>query len=98
MKKELFKEVCKKVEEVTGTTEQDIMQSTNEESTDARYILVLSLYRLGLTDTEIGKFIGRTRQAVNYLRNCYKKSNKWSLNHDWQAISKWLANEFLTSK
>lgn len=98
MKREIFNEVIKKVEETTGVNRDNMMKCTSEECTDARYILIMALCKLGMSDTEIGKFIGRTRQAVNYLKNSYKKVNKWTIANDWQAVSKWVSNEYLTSK
>ena len=95
MKQNLFIQVSEKVSETTGITIPDMLTSTKEECTDARYLLIRALTSLSFTDIDIAAHIGRTRQAVGYLRNNYKKSKKWTLENDWKTIRKWLENNYL---
>lgn len=63
----------------TGVGELDMIESNKEECVDARYILIYFLSKY-LTDEDISKNTGLTRQAVNYIRNHFEnKMNKWSI-------------------
>lgn len=63
----------------TGVGELDMIESNKEECVDARYILIYFLSKY-LTDEDISKNAGLTRQAVNYIRNHFEqKMNKWSI-------------------
>lgn len=96
MKKEnLFTQVSEKVSEITGIEIPQMLSSTTEECTDARYLLIRALTALSFTDIDIARHIGRTRQAVGYLRSRYKRSKKWTLANDWKIIVKWLENNYL---
>lgn len=67
------------VERVTGLGEKDILSGRTEECADARYILVYFL-ALRLTDNEISRVSGMSRQRVNYLRNHFQwVRGKWSV-------------------
>ena len=99
MKKEnLFTQVSEKVSEITGIEISQMLSSTTEECTDARYLLIRALSALDFTDIDIARHIGRSRQAVGYLRSKYKKSRKWTIANDWQSLRKWIENTFLNSK
>ena len=98
MKTELFNEILSKVSEVTGVDTQSILTSNKEECTDARYILIQSLIRLGFTDTDMAALMGKSRQTICYMRNSYKKVDKWTLENDLQNIRKWVENKYLSSK
>lgn len=99
MKKEnLFTQVSEKVSEITGIGIPQMLSSTTEECTDARYLLIRALSALDFTDIDIARHIGRSRQAVGYLRSKYKKSRKWTIANDWQSLRKWIENTFLNSK
>lgn len=70
----------------TGVGEVDVLESSKEECVDARYILIhfLSQY---LTDEDISRVTGLTRQAVNYIRNHFEqKMNKWSIKSNMSDI------------
>ena len=98
MKKEnLFTQVSEKVSEITGIEISQMLSSTTEECTDARYLLIRALTVLNFTDIEIARCIGRTRQAVGYLRARYKRSNKWTIRNDWRIISNWLSENYLAN-
>ena len=95
MKQNIFTQVSEKVSETTGIPIPDMLSSCTEECTDARYLLICALTALSFTDIDIARHIGRTRQAVGYLRNKYKRSRKWTLANDWKTISKWLESNYL---
>lgn len=95
MKQNLFTQVSEKVSETTGISIPDMLSSVSEECTDARYLLIRALTALSFTDIDIARHIGRTRQAVGYLRSKYKRSNKWTVKHDWKIISCWLSENYL---
>lgn len=98
MKTELFNEILSKVSEVTELQPEDILKSNKEECTDGRYILIQSLIRLGFTDTDMAALMGKSRQTICYMRNSYKKVDKWTLENDLQSIRKWVENKYLSSK
>ena len=75
---ELYQNMVAAVCRHTGVGEVDVLESNKEECVDARYILIhfLSQY---LTDEDISRVTGLTRQAVNYIRNHFEqKMNKWN--------------------
>lgn len=98
MKTELFNEILNKVAEETELDKESILHSNKEECTDARYILIQSLIRLGFTDTDMAALMGKSRQTICYMRNSYKKVGKWTLENDLQSIRKWVENKYLSSK
>ena len=98
MKQNLFTQVSEKVSETTGIAIADMLSSVTEECTDARYLLIRALTALSFTDIDIARHIGRTRQAVGYLRSRYKRSRKWTIENDWKTIRKWIENNYLQSK
>ena len=95
MKQNLFTQVSEKVSETTGIAIPDMLTSVSEECTDARYLLIRALTALSFTDIDIARHIGRTCQAVGYLRSKIKSSKKWTLANDWKTISKWLESNYL---
>ena len=98
MKENLFSSVSAFVSETTGIPVPDMLHSITEECTDARYLLIRALTALDFTDIDIARHIGRTRQAVGYLRNKYKRSNKWILSKNWELIRQWLQREYFQSR
>lgn len=98
MKQNLFTQISEKVSETTGINIPEMLSSTREECTDARYLLIRALTSLDFTDADIARHIGRTRQSVSYLRNNYKRCQKWTIANDWQTIRKWIVNNYLESK
>lgn len=81
------------VESATGLNGSDILNNNREECTDARYILIYFL-GLRLTDTEISKVSGMSRQRVNYLRNHFDVGfSKWSVKSKVQIVRKRLENK-----
>lgn len=98
MKENLFRSVSAFVSETTGIPVPDMLVSTTEECTDARYLLVRALSALDFTDIDIARHIGRTRQAVGYLRSKYKRCKKWTIANDWKTICQWLENNYFNCK
>lgn len=99
MKKEiLFHQVSELVSETTGIPVPSMLTSTAEDCTDARYLLVRALTALDFTDSDIARHVGRTRQAVGYLRSKYKKCEKWTIANSWKTISKQIENRYFQSK
>lgn len=79
----------------TGVGELDMIESNKEECVDARYILIYFLSKY-LTDEDISKNTGSTRQAVNYIRNHFEnKMNKWSIKSGIYDIGEMLKPPFL---
>lgn len=88
---ELYQTMAATVCRHTGVGEVDMLESNKEECVDARYLLVhfLSQY---LTDEDISRATGLTRQAVNYIRNHFEqKINKWGVKGNMADISNELA-------
>ena len=98
MKENLFLQVSEKVSETTGIPVPSMLSSTTEECTDARYLLIRALSALDFTDIDIARHIGRTRQAVGYLRSKYKRCEKWTIANDWKTICQWIENNYFKSK
>lgn len=94
----IFSQVSAFVADTTGIPVPLMLTSTAEDCTDARFLLIRALSTLSLTDTDIARCIGRTRQAVGYLRSSYKRGRKWTIENDWQTIRKWIENQYFKSK
>ena len=94
--KEIFEEVMSVVSDVTGIERADIMANKNEESTDARYILVLYLSKL-MPCVTIGVLLGRTRQGV-YSILSRTKGDTWLVSTNWKAVVKRLESKYFISK
>ena len=94
--KEIFEEVMSVVSDVTGIERADIMANKNEESTDARYILVLYLSKL-MPCVTISELLGRTRQGV-YSILSRTKGDTWLVSTNWKAVVKRLESKYFISK
>lgn len=94
--KEIFEEVMSVVSDVTGVERADIMANKNEESTDARYILVLYLSKL-MPCVTISELLGRTRQGV-YSILSRTKGDTWLVSTNWKAVVKRLESKYFISK
>lgn len=90
-KEEIFKEVLKVVTDVTGLSCKEILYNRNEESTDARFLLVKYLWRL-MPVVCIGKLIGRTRQGVRAILQ-REKGDTWLMTRNWKEIVKRLESK-----
>ena len=94
--KEIFEEVMSVVSDVTGIERADIMANKNEESTDARYILVLYLSKL-MPCVTISELLGRTRQGV-YSILSRTKGDTWLVSTNWKAVVKRLESKYFIRK
>lgn len=91
---EIFERVIDVVEKVMMVQRADVLTSKKEAATDARCLLVWVLSD-DLTDGEISKSTGLTRQAVNGIRNSARNriKNRRMLQQAEQEIRKELARE-----
>ena len=94
--KEIFEDVMSVVSDVTGIERADIMANKNEESTDARYILVLYLSKL-MPFVTISEMLGRTRQGI-YSILSRTKVDTWLVSTNWKAVVKRLESKYFISK
>lgn len=69
--------------------EREMMLSSNrEDCVDARCMLVYSLYKIGLTDTEISELTSLTRPCISKLRASFEcRMNKRMFCILWKQIS-----------
>ena len=90
MKTELFNEILSKVSEVTELYPEEILKSNKEECTDARYILIQLLFKMGFTDTEVSERMGCSRQSINYAKNHFEERLiKWGVRVNYRDIEKY---------
>lgn len=95
--RDYFKLCLDEVIQVSGLSGKDILSKRDEESSDARYILVYFL-ALRLTDNEIAKVSGMSRQRVNYLKLHFNLNfSKWSIKNKVQTIRKELEKKVQTN-
>lgn len=89
--REIFEEVTGIVVDVTGVERADVLANKNEESTDARYLLVRYLSRL-MSCVTIARLLGRTRQGV-YSILSRDKGDTWLMSRNWKEIVKRLESK-----
>lgn len=70
-KTEIFQKVLKAVSEETELSEEEILgDRKTTEIVDARYIVVKTLFKIGLYPTQIASLMERSQQSINsILRN-----------------------------
>lgn len=73
---EMYLEILRIVEDVTGVSAKEMLSSNCEEHVDARHILVYVLGNRGFSDTQIAKFTKLTRPCVCMIRNNFKYRRK----------------------
>ena len=69
---ELYWDILRIVEEVTGISAADFLTSNCEEHVDARHILVAILSERGYSDIQIARMLNVTRPCVCMIRNNFK--------------------------
>ena len=84
--REIFEKVMDVVVDVTGVERADVLANKNEESTDARYLLVRYLSRL-MSCVTIARLLERTRQGV-YSILSRGKGDTWLMSRNWKEIVK----------
>lgn len=73
---EMYYEILRVVEDVTGIPAKDMLSSNREECVDARHILVYTLGNRGFSDTKIAELTRLTRPCVCMIRNSFKYRKK----------------------
>ena len=88
MKQEdLYLEILRIVEDVTGVNAKEMLTSNCEEHVDARHILVYVLGNRGFSDTQIAKFTKLTRPCVCMIRNNFKyRKKRYFVNLNYQEV------------
>lgn len=95
-KEEIFEEVLSVVSEVTGVGKADIRANRNEESTDARYILVRYLSKI-IPCSTISGLLGRTRQGIHSIL-ARDKGDSWMVSTNWKEVVKRLESKYFIIK
>ena len=89
---ELFTRVMSMVSSCTGISSQHILTCKDEESTDARVVLVQVLSKY-LSDVQIASVTNLTVRGVSYLRNIFSvRSRKWFVRSNYETITKQLGS------
>ena len=68
-KQDIFDRCREAVESVTGMTYNKMMLTRNEESVNARMLLVRYLADYGFIESEISEYTYMKQQRINYLKN-----------------------------
>lgn len=93
---EIFEEVLSVVCDVTGIERANVLANKDEESTDARCILVRYLSRL-MPCVTIAKLLGRTRQGIHSILS-RDKGDTWLMKTNWKEVVKRLESKGYESK
>lgn len=90
----IFQKVMEIVSEHTGASPEQILKDRHEEYVSYRIILINALSKTGFSDATIARFLGLTRQGVNWLKSKLDSRIRHNriLSSIWQEISKTLAN------
>lgn len=73
---ELYLDILRVVEDVTGVNANEMLKSNCEEHVDARHILINILSYRGYSDTKIAQLTNLTRPCVCMIRNSFKYRRK----------------------
>ena len=73
---EIYLDILRIVEEVTGVSAKELLNSNCEEHVDARHIFVYILSNRGFSDTKIAEFTKLTRPCICMIRNNFKYRRK----------------------
>lgn len=84
---EMYLDILRIVEEVTGIRAAEMLTSNCEEHVDARHILVYTLSCRGYSDTKISQFTKLSRPCVCMIRNSFKyRQKRYFVNLNYQAV------------
>lgn len=84
---EIYQQILRIVEEVTGLESSGILSSNCEEYVDARHILVYTLSNRGFSDSQIARFTNLTRPCVCMIRNSFKyRRKRYFVNLNYQKV------------
>lgn len=84
---EIYLDILRIVEEVTGISAAEMLSSNCEAHVDARHILVYILGNRGFSDTQISKLTKLTRPCVCMIRNNFKyRRKRYFVNLNYQQV------------
>lgn len=84
---EMYLDILRIVEEVTGVSAAEMLTSNCEEHVDARHILVYVLSCRGYSDTKISQLTKLTRPCVCMIRNNFKyRQRRYFVNLNYQIV------------
>lgn len=84
---EMYYEILRVVEEVTGVSAAEMFSSNYLDYVDARYILVYVLHRRGFSDNRISRLTGLTRPCVCMIRNSFKyRLRRYFVNLNYETV------------
>lgn len=84
---EMYYEILRIVEDVTGVSAKEMLTSNCEEHVDARHILVYVLGNRGYSDTKISELTKLTRPCVCMIRNNFKyRRKRYFVNLNYQSV------------
>lgn len=93
-KEEMYLEILRIVEDVTGVGASEMLTSNCEEHVDARHILVYVLGDRGFSDMQISKLTKLTRPCICIIRNNFKyRRKRYFVNLNYQAVYDRVFNE-----
>lgn len=84
---EMYLDILRIVEEVTGVSATEMLTSNCEEHVDARHILIYTLSCRGYSDTKIAQLTKLTRPCVCMIRNNFKyRRKRYFVNLHYQIV------------
>lgn len=84
---EMYLDILRIVEDVTGVSASEMLTSNCEEHVDARHILVYVLSCRGYSDTKIAQLTKLTRPCICIIRNNFKyRRKRYFVNLNFQAV------------
>lgn len=84
---EMYLDILRIVEEVTGVSATEMLTSNCEEHVDARHILIYTLSCRGYSDTKIAQLTRLTRPCVCMIRNNFKyRRKRYFVNLHYQIV------------
>lgn len=84
---EMYLDILRIVEDVTGVSASEMLISNCEEHVDARHILVYVLSCRGYSDTKIAQLTKLTRPCICIIRNNFKyRRKRYFVNLNFQAV------------
>ena len=84
---EMYLDILRIVEDVTGVSAAEMLISNCEEHVDARHILIYTLSCRGYSDTKISQLTKLTRPCVCMIRNSFKyRRKRYFVNLNYQMV------------
>ena len=86
---DMYLDILRIVEDVTGVSTEEMLKSNCEEHVDARHILVYILGNRGFSDTKIAELTKLTRPCICMIRNNFKyRRKRYFVNFHYQEVYK----------